>query len=244
MSAVDDSSRISRYLLEDVTPSEQEEIERRYFSDPEYLALVEAVEGDLIDAYVRRDLSREDRERFERHFLRTRKRRERVKMAEALLEHLPRRRSFTPVILAIAATLVVLIGLGTWLATRQARPIAPAPAVVHAPARVTPSAAPPVTVAVTLMPGLTRAGTTLPRVVLPPDVQTLQVSALVDVEGQWRDLSASLGSSDWTAANLTMNGDRMVTMTIPATKLPAGEHVLTISAGGEVLGDYAFVVEK
>jgi hypothetical protein len=244
MSAIEDSSRISRYLLEDVTPTEQEEIERRYFSDPDYLALVEAVEGDLIDAYVRRDLSRTDRERFERYFLRTRKRRERVKMAEALLEHLPRRRSFTPVILAIAATLVVLIGLGTWLAIRPTRSIAPAPVVVHAPARVTPPAAPPVTVAVTLMPGLTRAGTSLPRVVLPRDVQTVQVRALIDVEGQWRDLSASLRSSDWTVTRLTMGDDRMVAMTIPATKLPAGEHVLTISAAGEVLGDYAFVVEK
>jgi hypothetical protein len=243
MSAADDSSRITRYLLEDVTPSEQEEIERRYFSDPEYLALVEAVEDDLIDAYARRDLSRADRERFERYFLRTRTRRERVKMAEALLEHLPKRRSFRPVILAIAATLVVLIGLGTWLVTRETPPVAPSP-VVHAPARVTPSAAPPVTVAVTLMPGLTRAGTTPGKVVLPPDTAEVQVSALIDVEGEWRDLSASLRSSDWTAANLTMNGDRMVTMTIPATKLPAGEHVLMISSGGEVLGDYPFVVEK
>ena len=243
MSAADDSSRITRYLLEDVTPSEQEEIERRYFSDPEYLALVEAVEDDLIDAYARRDLSRADRERFERYFLRTRTRRERVKMAEALLEHLPKRRSFRPVILAIAATLVVLIGLGTWLVTREAQPVAPSSAV-HAPARVTPSAAPPVTVAVTLMPGLTRAGTTLPRVVLPRDVQTVQVNALIDVEGEWRDLSASLRSSDWSAINLTMNGDRMVAMTIPATMLSAGEHVLVISARGEVLGDYPFVVEK
>lgn len=117
MRAADDSSRITRYLLEDVTPPEQEEIERRYFSDPDYLALVDVAEDDLIDAYVRGDLSLADRERFERYFLRTRKRRERVKMAAALLEHVPKRRSFTPVILAIAATLVALIGLGIWLAS-------------------------------------------------------------------------------------------------------------------------------
>jgi len=86
MSAADDNSRLFRYLLGDVTPSAQEEIERRYFSDPEYLSLVDAAEDDLIDAYVRRDLSQADRERFEGYFLRTRKRRDRVKMAEALLE--------------------------------------------------------------------------------------------------------------------------------------------------------------
>jgi hypothetical protein len=143
MRAADDSSRITRYLLEDVTPSEQEAIERRYFSDPDYLALVDTVEDDLIDAYVRRDLSLDDRERFERYFLRTRKRRERVRMAEALLEHVPKRRSSMPMILAIAAMVAVLIGLGLWLATRQARIVGASP-IVHVPARVTASAAPPV----------------------------------------------------------------------------------------------------
>jgi len=243
MNAADGNSRIFRYLLGDVTPSAQEEIERRYFSDPEYLSLVDAAEDDLIDAYVRRDLSQADRERFEGYFLRTRKRRDQVKMAEALLEHSPRRRSFAPVILIMAATLAVLVGLGMWLATRQARTVAPSP-VVHAPARVTPSAAPPATVAVTLLPGLTRAGTTPAKVALPPGAGEVQLSALVNMEGQWRDLSASLRSSDWTATDLTINGERIVTMTIPATKLSAGEHVLTISAAGEVLGEYPFVVEK
>jgi hypothetical protein len=90
MSAIEDSAMISRYLLRDVTAQEQEEIERRYFSDPGYLALVEAAEGDLIDAYVRRELSRSQRKRFEEHFLCTRSRRERLKMAEALDRHLPR----------------------------------------------------------------------------------------------------------------------------------------------------------
>jgi hypothetical protein len=243
MSATDDSSRISRYLLEDVTPAEQEEIERRYFADPEYLALVEALEGDLIDAYVRRDLSRADHERFERYFLRTRTRRERVKMAEALLAHLPKRRSFLPVILAIAATLVVLVGLGAWLATREAA--APVPPVASVPvAQPTAPTRSPVIVVITLMPGLTRAAATLPKVVLPRDADAVRVNALIDVEGEWRDLNASLRSSDWIANHLTINDDRMVTVTIPAAKLTPGEQVLIISAGAEVLGDYAFVVES
>lgn len=108
MSAIEDSALISRYLLQDVTAKEQEEIERRYFSDPEYLAVVEAVEGDLIDAYVRRELSRTQRQQFEENFLCTRARRERLKMAEALHRHLPQPKTDRRLVFALGAALLVL----------------------------------------------------------------------------------------------------------------------------------------
>jgi hypothetical protein len=114
VSAIEDSAMISRYLLRDLTPEEQEEIERRYFSDPEYLGLVEATEGDLIDAYVRRELSRGQRKLFEENFLCTRERRERLKMAEALHRHLPRPKPDRRLALTIGAALLVLAAVAVW----------------------------------------------------------------------------------------------------------------------------------
>jgi hypothetical protein len=114
MSVDEDSAMISRYLLQDVTPHEREGIERRYFSDPEYLALIEAAEGDLIDAYVRRELSRAQRKQFEENFLCTRGRRERLKMAEALHRHLPPPKTDRRLVLVIGAGLLVVAALAVW----------------------------------------------------------------------------------------------------------------------------------
>lgn len=114
MSGLDDSDLISRYLLHDVTPKEQEQIERRYFGDPEYLALIEAAEGDLIDAYVRRELSRKQRQQFEDNFLSTRARREKLKMAEALHQHLPRPKPDRRLLYAIGAALLVVAAIAAW----------------------------------------------------------------------------------------------------------------------------------
>lgn len=114
MSAIEDSAMIFRYLLQDVTPDEQEEIERRYFRDPDYLALIEASEGDLIDAYLRQELSRAHQRLFEDNFLCTRARRERLKMAEALHRHLPHPRTDRRLLFAIGAVLVVLAAAAAW----------------------------------------------------------------------------------------------------------------------------------
>ena len=75
---------ITRYLLGDLPEAQQVEIEDRAFADKEYLALVTAVENDLIDEYVRRELSETDRRKFESRFLASAERRKRVEFAKAL----------------------------------------------------------------------------------------------------------------------------------------------------------------
>lgn len=239
MTAVDDTVMLSRYLLHDVSEQEREEIERSYFRDPETLALLDAVEGDLIEAYVRRQLTRAERARFEKYFLCTRARRERLRMAEALQQHLPPARALSRVWMAMAASLVIVALLGVWVWMRTApravvRRPAPSPRVI--------APKPPVTFAVTLVPGLTRAAGAPQKIVLGPEVEQVHIRALVEAEGEWRDLRASLG--DWAVADLTMNADRTVTIVVPAANLPPGEHVLVLTAGNEPLGDYAFTVEQ
>ena len=75
---------IARYLLGDLPEEQHVEIEDRAFADKEYLGLVTAVENDLIDEYVRRELSETDRRKFESRFLASAERRKRVEFAKAL----------------------------------------------------------------------------------------------------------------------------------------------------------------
>lgn len=75
---------IARYLLGELPEEQQVEIEDRAFQDKDYLASITAVENDLIDEYVRHELSETDRRKFEDRFLASAERRKRVEFARAL----------------------------------------------------------------------------------------------------------------------------------------------------------------
>ena len=75
---------IARYLLGELSEEQQIEIEDLAFADKNYLASITAVENDLIDGYVRNDLSDAARTRFEKRFLASAERRKRVEFAQAL----------------------------------------------------------------------------------------------------------------------------------------------------------------
>ncbi|HEY0723995.1 MAG TPA: hypothetical protein VGD41_08455 [Pyrinomonadaceae bacterium] len=75
---------IAQYLLGELSEEQQIEIEDLAFSDKKYLAAITAVENDLIDEYVRNELSAVDRQRFESRFLTSADRRKRVEFARAL----------------------------------------------------------------------------------------------------------------------------------------------------------------
>jgi anti-sigma factor RsiW len=73
-----------KYLLGDLTEEEQAAVEDRAFADAEYLGELRAAESDLIDSYVRGELPRSDRQRFESRFLTSPARRNKVEFARAL----------------------------------------------------------------------------------------------------------------------------------------------------------------
>jgi len=75
-----------KYLLGDLTEAEQARLEERFFHDAELSDSLSEAEDDLIDRYVRAELSGRERERFERHFLVSERRREKVEFARVLLE--------------------------------------------------------------------------------------------------------------------------------------------------------------
>src|SRR5262249_47691435 len=80
-----------RYLLEaDKLPAhEVERFEDEYFGDDETFALLLAAEDELIDRYLRGELSAQERERFERHFLLSPRRRQKMDNAKAMRRVIP-----------------------------------------------------------------------------------------------------------------------------------------------------------
>jgi hypothetical protein len=73
-----------KYLLGNLTEEEQVQVEDRAFADRDYLSALEATEADLIDAYVRGELSEPEHRSFELRFLTSPVRRRKVEFARAL----------------------------------------------------------------------------------------------------------------------------------------------------------------
>ena len=75
---------LTKYLLGELNPQEQAQVEDRAFAETDYLAALQAVEVDLIDAYVNDELSPAERLGFERQFLTSPERRKKVAFARDL----------------------------------------------------------------------------------------------------------------------------------------------------------------
>ncbi|HKP13441.1 MAG TPA: hypothetical protein VJZ91_15075 [Blastocatellia bacterium] len=82
----DNALLITAYLLGELSTAEQEKLEARYFLDDALFERLLATEDDLIDRYARGRMSDQERERCERHFLKSPARRKRVGF-ERLLPH-------------------------------------------------------------------------------------------------------------------------------------------------------------
>lgn len=85
--------RIVAYLLKELPDEELERFEDECFEQESWPAQLDAVEEDLIEDYLREGLAPERRTRFEQNYLTTAARRERVRMAAALLRLLDERRT-------------------------------------------------------------------------------------------------------------------------------------------------------
>lgn len=75
---------LARYILGGLSERERERLEGEYFEDDETFEQMLIAEEELIDAYVRRELSTEERARFEEHVLSSPQGRERVQFARVL----------------------------------------------------------------------------------------------------------------------------------------------------------------
>ncbi len=80
----DNKKQAVSYLLGDLPESERDEFEERLFLDEDLSFLLDAAENDLVDEYLRGELSGEQVVKFERNFMLPESRREKVQTAKIL----------------------------------------------------------------------------------------------------------------------------------------------------------------
>jgi hypothetical protein len=264
-----DQEMIERYLLGELSPDEQAELETRYFGDAELLDRIDAAEDDLIDDYVRRELSPAQRLRFESHFL-NEQRRERVRMAEALQQVTARRvvpfvsrRSTWALPLAASLFGAALLAI-IWLMAqnrglherievlrterdqaraRQQTQIAHK-AVPETPKQ--PMASMPVA-AIVLVPGLTRGGGDVATLAVEPRTHTVRIEARLETRApRYKATLQRAGESPvWTGSGLiaqTVDGGQRLVLYFPREQFTAGDYILTVTAK-DFIADYAFTVK-
>src|SRR5947199_1400683 len=93
--------RIIAYLLEELPEDDLERFEDECFAQEEWLAQINLVEGDLIEEYLRDELTAERRQRFERNYLITKASEERVVIAAALLRYADERNATSNAAVAV-----------------------------------------------------------------------------------------------------------------------------------------------
>jgi hypothetical protein len=81
----DDTQLLIRYLLGSLEEGQAERLDELSVVDDDFAWRLKAVENDMVDAYVRADLSGETLDRFRSFYLSTHKRRGRVEFARVLL---------------------------------------------------------------------------------------------------------------------------------------------------------------
>ncbi len=87
MSSAHDHQILIDYLLGALPETEAERFDELSIADDEFVSRLTAVENDLVDAYVRGDLSEDARRQFRAHYLSSQKRRDKVAFADALRLH-------------------------------------------------------------------------------------------------------------------------------------------------------------
>lgn len=160
---LENENEIRRFLLGEMAGDERTAFEAGFLADQDQFESVKVVEDELIEAYVRGQLDAATNEKFERRFLTTAKRRERVAFTRAMLEKLaPPKQEIIytanaspsllgslaeffkrPAFAGATAFAVLLIALAGWLLFRTPRTKeieivrqdtpTPAPAIVQTP---------------------------------------------------------------------------------------------------------------
>jgi len=85
---------MAKYLLGELSAADQEVVEEKFFVDDEWFDRLSVVEMELIDEYVQGRMSTKERSQFERGFLTTPDRIEKVTNARTLMRHVEELKPF------------------------------------------------------------------------------------------------------------------------------------------------------
>lgn len=258
MSTGDLAVRARRYLLGEATEDECTAIEEQYFGQPDALEAIEAIEAveeQLIEDDLDGRLSPEERGRMESHYLRTPEHLVRVEAirrlkmaARSALTAVPisagpqpsasaPRRMRVYQMLALAATLVVVVGASFWML--RTRPALPGPSVppVPAPVAVVPAPAPRL-FAMSISPAGVRSGADSPTLVIPPGTDVVDLRLQGDAAdavlvGGRVAIRTVNGEDVWQGPLATASGlpaGIMARVEIPANRLLVDDYIVSLFA--------------
>jgi hypothetical protein len=227
------------YLLGGLGKAEREEIEEEYFlSDDSFDAMLDA-ERDLLDAYVRGQLSAGDRLRVEEHLLVQDSQRRKLAVAVALAAGLSKRRFPFLRLLPYAAIIVLAAGLGIEVAKNRsleqrlsARAVQPAQSM-------------PGSFVIEFAANAVRGAAGKRIVVIPAGAEFVQLRFESNEGGAKlaAEVKSSGGASVWKQAGLSPQSG-IVAMWLPAAVLHAGDFELHVSdAGGNATGYFEFRIQ-
>ncbi len=253
--------RIIAYLLEELPEDELERFEDVCFAQESWPTEINLVEEDLIDAYLRNELTPERRRLFERNYLITEARRERVTMAAALLRHVDEHNAASRTVVAVppaeptwserfrafwnsqtlglrAATAIAVVAViagALWLSFFRA----PSPRTFA-------------TLTLTISNNNRAEGAQAGKVKLPPDVEALKISLTLPQQSppaaRYRVVLEN-DNGEAKSAEVAGNDAQSVLVVIPSAQLARGQYALKLFAikpdGSEqrINGSYYFTVE-
>lgn len=260
--------RLVRYLLGgDLTDAEQAAIEERYFSDDIYFDRLLAVEDDLIDSHVRGRLRGDAGSRFEKHFLASKRRREKWEAQRAITSFFRSRsepvgfvsavsrflrslslaaRVWTGVLAALLATSAILLSLGYLDLRRDTRDLESRTAELRQRLAQLPAIA-----TFVLRPQRLRSGTgeqfQIPLgtkwVVLSVEIPQFANGYSIFTGG----LTTAEGGQIWSQAGLSRTGSS-IEVDLPVSVLKPGDYVLSLIASdhaGQIpLPAYEFRIDR
>jgi hypothetical protein len=245
MSGEADDQQLRQYLLGQLAPADREGVVERLSRDEQYFESAEEVEAELRDSFVRGELTRRDRDDFERHLLHTPRQKEETVLARHLLKVLdvglvqpgPRIAARTPrTVWWIAVAAAALVAIAIWLgldnrklrqelnALRRSIPDTHAtrPSVRLAPL--------PEIASLYLAGVVLRGSEALPQLVLSPTAQLVRLEADPELDGALRaELESPSGDRVWTLA-LPPKTVSPIRIWLPADALSAGTYTLRLTA--------------
>lgn len=252
--------RIVAYLLGELPKKESERFEEEcYFAGEDWPEEVRAAEHDLVDAYLRHELTPEQRQHFEQNYLTTEKRLKRVATAAALLGHVQTLGEQKPVeqehdrpawldgfiafwrgqsgaLRAGLAVGVVAVVVGAmWIARSR----------TSAPRNFA-------TLTLTVAESNRAEGAQAGRIRLPPGTDALRIYLNVpDAAAGAPRYRVELENEEGEKSPVDVAGldARIITAEIPAARLKRGQYALRLFAVGRdgaeqrVSGSYYFIIE-
>jgi hypothetical protein len=237
------------YLLGRLPAEARDQMDDEYFTDRETFEEMLAAENDLVDEYVRGQLSGSDRKAFEREYLNTPEGRQKVALARTLVQYVDasaplavRRQPFwmRPVWVVCFTCVLLTVAAGIWW--NAGRPGPRQDAAVQPPA-VSSGA----TAVLVLTPGLLRDETGSRTLVIPAGASQVELRAHLELQG-YSTFDAVVktpeGIAIWSGQGLRVGPGQVLSIGIPGSRLAAGDYVLSVSSGAVDAGEFFFRVSR